>query len=212
MNPCTSMKSFFTRLFLSFHTTRVIEDLGGCIDRVQSYRKDLQFLIHTRNKQHVQLEKRPEALARINDVIESARDVLIEASIIVESCQMNLHQGKMALHKKMEWTFKRSVEYRNLEQRLSFDHAAVLTECNYLKQLIMYTYSDPWMNEEMARANMKKPSRARLRYDHIPRQPPPRQHHSGGGGGSSSSNNNLQGIVLPSPGLQTDYRLADFLI
>ncbi|KAK8927988.1 hypothetical protein VCV18_004475 [Metarhizium anisopliae] len=123
---------------------RVAKEIRRCLELVQTCHQDLQHLIDLRNEHLKLLEAAPpRILDRINRVIDSANQGLVEGRRIVEKCRPKAHRGmKMTLHNRLEWVLRSSVDFRGQEPVIIRHNAAVLAELNYLRQITTCTLLD----------------------------------------------------------------------
>ncbi|KID97347.1 hypothetical protein MAJ_06722, partial [Metarhizium majus ARSEF 297] len=123
---------------------RVAKEIRRCLELVQTCHQDLQHLIDLRNEHLKLLEAAPQRiLDRINRVIDSANQGLVEGRRIVEKCRPKAHRGmKMTLHNRLEWVLRSSVDFRGQEPVIIRHNAAVLAELNYLRQITTRTLLD----------------------------------------------------------------------
>ncbi|KID81681.1 hypothetical protein MGU_10988 [Metarhizium guizhouense ARSEF 977] len=123
---------------------RVAKEIRRCLELVQTCHQDLQHLIDLRNEHLKLLESAPRRiLDRINRVIDSANQGLVEGRRIVEKCRPKAHRGmKMTLHNRLQWVLRSSVDFRGQEPVIIRHNAAVLAELNYLRQITTWTLLD----------------------------------------------------------------------
>ena len=123
---------------------RIAKEIRRCLELVQTCHQDLQHLIDLRNEHLKLLEAAPRRiLDRINRVIDSANQGLVEGRRIVEKCRPKAHRGmKMTLHSRLQWVLCSSVDFRGQEPVIIRHNAAVLAELNYLRQITTWTLLD----------------------------------------------------------------------
>ncbi|KAF7554375.1 hypothetical protein G7Z17_g2977 [Cylindrodendrum hubeiense] len=117
---------------------QVPNEVRCCLELVRTCDQDLQRLIQLRNEHLVLLEKQPEALERVNNIIEGAHNGLVEVCEIVERCRPEAHQGKTPFRNRVKWIFVDSMQFHNQEPVISRHHAAVLAELNFVRQIVLW--------------------------------------------------------------------------
>lgn len=119
------------------YSDQVPYEIRRSLELVRTCDQDLQLLISLRNENLLFLEKEPTQLDRVNNIIEAAHKGLSEVSQMVEKCRPKVYGGKVPLRSKLKWLMTDSREFRSLEPVISRQHAAVLTELNYLRQIVL---------------------------------------------------------------------------
>ncbi|OAA39359.1 hypothetical protein NOR_06197 [Metarhizium rileyi] len=141
---------------------RVAKEISRCLELVQTCNRDLQHLIDLRNEHLEFLQTTPRRiLERVNSVIDSANQSLVEARRIVEKCRPKAHHGmKMTFHSQVDWVIRSSVHFRRQEPVIIRHNTAVLAELTYLRQITTWTIVDSVVRK---REGTVGPSNDRLR-------------------------------------------------
>lgn len=123
---------------LAVEYDQVPNEVRCCLELLRTCDQDLQRLIELRNEHLVLLEKQPEALDRVNKIIEAAHRGLVEVCEIVEKCRPEAHRGKTPFRNRMKWIFVDSMLFRNQEPVISRHHTSVLAELIFVRQIVLW--------------------------------------------------------------------------
>ncbi|KAL6406862.1 hypothetical protein AUP68_09672 [Ilyonectria robusta] len=123
---------------LAVEYDQVPNEVRCCLELLRTCDQDLQRLIELRNEHLVLLEKQPEALDRVNKIIEAAQTGLVEVCEIVEKCRPEAHRGKTPFRNRMKWIFVDSMLFRNQEPVISRHHTSVLAELIFVRQIVLW--------------------------------------------------------------------------
>ncbi|WQF75880.1 hypothetical protein CDEST_00894 [Colletotrichum destructivum] len=134
MDPVTaSLHAAYQLLRFSVDVDHAPSQVRQSLELVQTCYRDLQHLIEIRNECLPFLRQTPIVLNRVNDIIETAGQGLVEVCSIVEKRRPDTNKGKMPLRDRMAWLLFDSVEFRGHEPTISRHHASVLAEMTFLR-------------------------------------------------------------------------------
>ncbi|TID02601.1 hypothetical protein CH35J_004106 [Colletotrichum higginsianum] len=134
MDPVTaSLHATYQLLRFSVDVDHAPSQVRQSLDLVQTCYRDLQHLIEIRNECLPFLRQTPIVLNRVNDIIETAGQGLVEVCRIVEKRRPDANKGKVPLRDRMAWVLFDSVEFRGHEPTISRHHASVLAEMTFLR-------------------------------------------------------------------------------
>ncbi|KAF7554292.1 hypothetical protein G7Z17_g3032 [Cylindrodendrum hubeiense] len=123
---------------LTIEYDQVPDEIRCCLELVRTCNQDLQRLIELRNEHLALLEKQPDALERVNNIIGAAHKGLAEICEVVEKCRPEANRGKTPFRNRMKWIFGDSTQFRNQEPVISRHHATVLAELNFVRQVALW--------------------------------------------------------------------------
>lgn len=129
--------SAYSRVGQTLHNARLPGSIQRSLELVRTCHQDLQYLIDLRDENLEFLQTQPKILHRLNLVIAAAHHGLVDACRIVEKFRPEPRGGKTSFHSRVEWVFADSSEFRSQEPVISRHHASVLTELNFLRQLVL---------------------------------------------------------------------------
>ncbi|KAK8045764.1 hypothetical protein PG996_013828 [Apiospora saccharicola] len=117
---------------------KVPDDIQSCLDLVRTCHASVQKLIARRNEHIDLLTRRPNDLAHVNSVIESALGSLRDVAAIVERSWPQSSRGgrtTFTFAKRVRWTCSDKESFRKHLPLVNQHHNAVSSELAYLGQL-----------------------------------------------------------------------------
>ncbi|TQN66158.1 hypothetical protein CSHISOI_09269 [Colletotrichum shisoi] len=138
MDPVTaSLHATYQLLRFSVDVDHAPSQVRQSLELVQTCHRDLQHLIEIRNECLPFLRQTPVVLNRVNDIIETAGQGLVEVCRIVEKRRPDANKGKVPLRDRVAWVLFDSVEFRGHEPTISRHHASVLAEMTFLRHAVL---------------------------------------------------------------------------
>ncbi|KAK7998940.1 hypothetical protein PG991_014615 [Apiospora marii] len=114
---------------------KVPDDIQSCLEIVRTCHANVQKLIAKRNEHIDLLTRRPNDLAHVNNVIESALSSLQDVAAIVERSRPQTSGGRTTFAKRFRWTYSDKESFRKHLPLVNQHHNAVSSELAYLGQL-----------------------------------------------------------------------------
>ena len=129
---------------LTKNSDQAPNEIRRSLELVQRCDRDLQRLITVRDKNFALLQRKPVELESLDSIIEATKKGLAEACEIIERCRPEAIRGRIQvpLQSRMMWALHDAREFRSLEPLLNCQHASVLSELNYIRDLVLWTSSE----------------------------------------------------------------------
>src|SRR6478735_7239359 len=139
MDPINALCATYRLILFGIDVTQVPSTVRHSLELVRTCYHDLQHLIELRQVCLSLLEKRPAVLQRVNSIISTATEGLVEVCAIVEKCRPEAHRGRTGFRCRFQWIFFDEKDFRAHEPVIARHHAAVLAELNFLRQILLFT-------------------------------------------------------------------------
>ncbi|KAK5651470.1 hypothetical protein OQA88_12477 [Cercophora sp. LCS_1] len=115
---------------------QVPDDVRRCIELVRTCHHDLEDPIKVRNESLPIIEFKPTILERVNTITDNTHRDLLEVARLVEKPRPEARDGSSPLGRP-EWLFIGQYGFTNHEPLVARQHASVITELNFLRQLVL---------------------------------------------------------------------------
>lgn len=113
-------------------------DVKTCFDLTRRIEADLQALISLRTRHEKYLLTVPGALKRIDDIVYSTKDSILDVCKLLEGCRAEVYEGNsIPLGSKLKWVLGDSVAFTRRTANLQQQHAAINVEIACLRQMDM---------------------------------------------------------------------------
>ncbi|EXK78576.1 hypothetical protein FOQG_16766 [Fusarium oxysporum f. sp. raphani 54005] len=139
MDPINALCATYRLILFGIDVTQVPSTVRHSLELVRTCYHDLQHLIELRQVCLSLLEKRPAVLQRVNSIISTATEGLVEVCAIVEKCRPEAHRGRTGFRCRFQWIFFDEKDFHAHEPVIARHHAAVLAELNFLRQILLFT-------------------------------------------------------------------------
>ncbi|KAI6777667.1 uncharacterized protein J7T54_008305 [Emericellopsis cladophorae] len=126
---------------------QVPDGVRYCLGLIRTCYQDVQHLIELRQTYLALLEKRPLVLERVNNIISTATDSLREVCAIVEKCRPDPGKSRISFLDRMAWVLNDEKTIKAQEPMLSRQHATVLAELNFLRNIALMAPVGPGENK-----------------------------------------------------------------
>ncbi|KAM0431468.1 hypothetical protein ACHAPT_005446 [Fusarium lateritium] len=139
MDPFNALCATHRLILSSIDVTQAPCTIRHSIELVRTCYHDVQHLIELRQTYLSLLEKQPFVLERVNFIISAATKELAEVCAILERCRPEEHRGRTSFLYRFQWIFFEEKEIRAHEPVMARQHASVLAELNFLRQMVLLT-------------------------------------------------------------------------
>lgn len=123
----------FARFVYELKNTPV--DVKTCLDLVSRVDEDIQYTISLREKHLKHLSSTPEVLKRLDRIIASANQSILDVGRLLEGCRKEAHGGQVPMKGRMKWVMGDSTAFARRTANLQQQHAAINVEIGFLRQL-----------------------------------------------------------------------------
>lgn len=166
----------FTRFIYEIKNTS--KDVKTCLDLVRRVDEDIQYTISLRAQHIKQLSRNPETLRRLDSIIKSACESILDVGRLLEGCRKEAHGGTVPIQGRVKWVLSDSVAFSRRTANLQQQHAAINIEIAYMRQLEALkplselANKNIFENPELLSMSLKRSS-SRLSLFSAPDTPPP---------------------------------------
>jgi hypothetical protein len=143
MDPTSLVSNVTSSISSSLTIAKFVSDLKNtptdvktCFDLTARIDTDLQYLISLRSKHEKYFLTVPDNLDRLDHVIYSARQSLLDICMLLEGCRKEIYErGKIPFSSKMRWVLGDSGAFTRRTVNLQQQHAAMNVEIAFLRQI-----------------------------------------------------------------------------
>jgi hypothetical protein len=110
-------------------------DVKTCLDLVRRVDEDIQYVISLRQTHLKHLSSNPDKLKRLDSIIASANQSILDVGRLLEGCRREAHGGQVPMKGRMKWVMGDSTAFARRTANLQQQHAAINVEIGFLTQL-----------------------------------------------------------------------------
>lgn len=110
-------------------------DVKTFLDLVNRVDEDLQYAISLRVKHLKLLSESPIELRRLDRIIETANESILDVARLLEPCRREAHGGKVPMIGRIKWVLGDSTAISKRTANIQQQHAAINVEIAYLRTL-----------------------------------------------------------------------------
>jgi hypothetical protein len=110
-------------------------DVKTCLDLVSRVDEDIQYAIALRGKHLRHLSSTPDELKRLDRIIASATESILDVGRLLERCRREANGGQVPIAGRVRWVLGDSTAFSRRTANLQQQHAAVNGEITHLRNL-----------------------------------------------------------------------------
>lgn len=130
-----SIGSTITLLRFVYDIKNTPVDVKTFLDLVHRVDEDLQYAVSLRGKHLKQLSESPIELRRLDGIIASATESILDVGRLLEPCRKEANGGKVPMMGRVKWVLGDSTAIARRTANLQQQHAAINVEIAYLRNL-----------------------------------------------------------------------------
>jgi hypothetical protein len=131
----TAVNSYVTLAKFVYELKNTPVDVKTCLDMVARVDEDMQYAISLRGKNLQRLSSTPDELKRLDRIISSANQSILDVGRLLEGCRREAHGGQVPMMGRMRWVMGDSTAFGRRTANLQQQHAAINTEIGFLRQI-----------------------------------------------------------------------------